>query len=171
MRGRSRIDNLKPSTAYLSLGSNLSPEQNIQFALEQLTKIFGEISSSSIYLTKAVGFSGPDFHNSVVKIQTTLAPSELIDQLHSIEQMTGRVSGTKKFNDRSLDIDVLIYDDFIDLNLNIPRDEIFKYGFVLEPLAELNPEGLHPVVKRSFFDLWNSLKGTLDVTEKIIEKN
>ena len=155
------------STAYLSLGSNVSPEKNIQFALDQLIEIFGETVSSSIYKTKAVGFKGSDFLNLVVKIETSLDPERLIDRLHGIEEMTGRITGTKAFNDRTLDIDVLTYDDHINLDLNIPRDEILKYGFVLEPLAELNPEGLHPIERVTFMELWSRLKENLDASEKI----
>ena len=155
------------STAYLSLGSNVSPEKNIQFALDELVEIFGETVSSSIYKTKAVGFKGSDFLNLVVKIETSLDPERLIDRLHGIEEMTGRITGTKAFNDRTLDIDVLTYDDHINLDLNIPRDEILKYGFVLEPLAELNPEGLHPIERVTFMELWSRLKENLDASEKI----
>ena len=155
------------STAYLSLGSNVSPEKNIQFALDQLIEIFGETVSSSTYKTKAVGFEGSDFLNLVVKIETSLDPERLIDRLHGIEEMTGRTTGTKAFNDRTLDIDVLTYDDYINLDLNIPRDEILKYGFVLEPLAELNPEGLHPIERVTFMELWSRLKENLDASEKI----
>ena len=155
------------STAYLSLGSNVSPDKNIQFALDQLSQIFGETVSSSIYKTKAVGFEGSDFLNLVVKIETGLDPERLIDRLHGIEEMTGRITGTKAFNDRTLDIDVLTYDDHINLDLNIPRDEILKYGFVLEPLAELNPEGLHPIERVTFMELWSRLKENLDASEKV----
>lgn len=154
------------STAYLSLGSNVSPEKNIQFALDQLSKIFGETVSSSTYKTKAIGFEGSDFLNLVVKIETDLDPERLIDRLHGIEEMTGRITGTKAFNDRTLDIDVLIYGDQINPDLNIPRDEILMYGFVLEPLAELNPEGLHPIERVSFMELWSKLKENLDASEK-----
>ncbi|MBQ08942.1 MAG: 2-amino-4-hydroxy-6-hydroxymethyldihydropteridine diphosphokinase [Gammaproteobacteria bacterium] len=167
MRGPNRKHKLSHSKAYLSLGSNVSPEKNIQFALDQLRRIFGETVPSSTYLTKAVGFEGPDFLNLVVKIETDLDPATLIDQLHSIEEMTGRVTGTKAFNDRTLDIDVLIYDDCINLDLNIPRDEILKHGFVLEPLAELYPDGLHPIEKITFLELWNRLKDDLDASQKI----
>ena len=155
------------STAYLSLGSNVSPEKNIQFALDQLSKIFGETVSSSTYKTKAIGFEGSDFLNLVVKIETDLDPERLIDRLHGIEEMTGRITGTKAFNDRTLDIDVLIYGDHINPDLNIPRDEILMYGFVLEPLAELNPEGLHPIERVSFMELWSKLKENLDASETI----
>ena len=154
-------------TAYLSLGSNVSPEKNIQFALDQLSKIFGEIVSSSTYVTKSVGFEGSDFLNLVVRINTDLDPSELIDKLHLIEEMTGRVTGTKAFNDRTLDIDVLIYGDLVDLSLNIPRDEILKYGFVLEPLSELYPDGIHPIEKITFLELWNRLRENLDTSQRI----
>ena len=155
------------STAYLSLGSNVSPEKNIQFALDQLSKIFGETVSSSTYKTKAIGFEGSDFLNLVVKIETDLDPERLIDRLHGIEEMTGRITGTKAFNDRTLDIDVLIYGDQINPDFNIPRDEILMYGFVLQPLAELNPEGLHPIERVTFMELWSRLKENLDASEKI----
>ena len=91
----------------------------------------------------------------------------MIGKLHLIEEMTGRVTGTKAFNDRTLDIDVLIYDDLVDLSLNIPRDEILKYGFVLEPLAELYPDGIHPIEKITFLELWNRLKESLDTSQRI----
>ena len=155
------------STAYLGLGSNVSPEKNIQFALDQLIEIFGETVSSSTYMSMAVGFNFSDFRNLVVKIETSLDPERLIDRLHGIEEMTGRITGTKAFNDRTLDIDVLTYDDYINLDLNIPRDEILKYGFVLEPLAELNPEGLHPIERVTFMELWSRLRENLDASEKI----
>ena len=155
------------TTAYLSLGSNVSPEKNIQFALDQLSKIFGKVVSSSTYVTKSVGFEGSDFLNLVVRINTDLDPSELIDKLHLIEEMTGRVTGTKAFNDRTLDIDVLIYGDLVDLSLNIPRDEILKYGFVLEPLSELYPDGIHPIEKITFLELWNRLRENLDTSQRI----
>ena len=155
------------STVYLSLGSNVSPEKNIQFALDQLSEIFGRIDSSSTYQTKAVGFEGSDFLNLVVRINTDLDPAELISQLHRIEEMTGRVTGTKAFNDRTLDIDVLIYDDLVDLDLNIPRDEILKYGFVLEPLSELDPHGMHPIEKITFLELWSRLKENLGTSQRI----
>ena len=114
-----------------------------------------------------MGFKGSDFLNLVVKIDTVLEPLELISELHRIEEMTGRVTGTKAFNDRTLDIDVLLYDEVVNIDLNIPRDEILKYGFVLEPLAELFPEGKHPIEKITFLELWNRLKENLDVSKRI----
>ena len=53
------------------------------------------------------------------------------------------------------------------MDLNIPRDEILKYGFVLEPLAELFPDGKHPIEKITFLELWNRLKENLDVSKRI----
>ena len=117
---------------FLSLGSNIEPEKNIDFARNQLQIKYGKLLISSIYKTKAVGFKGDDFLNLVLKASTDDDPELVIDHLHSIEKQTGRETGTGQFNSRTLDIDLLLYGDLIDPSLNLPRDEILKYDFVLE---------------------------------------
>ena len=143
---------------FFSLGSNIKPEKNIEFAKQQLQKNFGELLVSSLFKTKAVGFKGDDFHNLVIKASTHERPETVINHLHDIERQTGRETSTGQFNSRTLDIDLLLYGDLINASLNLPRDEILKYEFVLEPLAEIFPEGIHPIENKSYQTLFSELK-------------
>lgn len=143
------------AVVFLSLGSNIDREHNIRTGLDDLAGHFGELALSPIYESEAVGFNGSPFYNLVVRIDTALAVAELVETLHCIERAHGRVRGEKKFASRTLDIDVLTYDDLsgdVD-GVNLPRDEILKHAFVLKPLADLAPDTLHPVLERSYADL------------------
>ena len=146
---------------FLSLGSNIEPEKNIDFAKEQLQIKYGKLLISSVYKTKAVGFKGDDFLNLVIKTSTSDSPETVIDYLHYIEKQTGRETGTGQFNSRTLDIDLLLYGDLIDASLNLPRDEILEYDFVLEPLVEIFPEGIHPIEKRSYKEIFIELNSSI----------
>lgn len=146
---------------FLSLGSNIEPEKNIDFAKEQLQIKYGKLLISSVYKTKAVGFKGDDFLNLVIKTSTSDSPETVIDYLHYIEKQTGRETGTGQFNSRTLDIDLLLYGDLIDASLNLPRDEILEYDFVLEPLVEIFPEGIHPIEKRSYKEIFIELNTSM----------
>ena len=146
---------------FLSLGSNIEPEKNIDFAKEQLQIKYGKLLISSIYKTKAVGFKGDDFLNLVIKTSTSDSPETVIDYLHYIEKQTGRETGTGQFNSRTLDIDLLLYGNLIDASLNLPRDEILEYDFVLEPLVEIFPEGIHPIEKRSYKEIFIELNTSI----------
>jgi len=146
---------------FLSLGSNIEPEKNIDFAKEQLQIKYGKLLISSVYKTKAVGFKGDDFLNLVIKTSTSDSPETVIDYLHYIEKQTGRETGTGQFNSRTLDIDLLLYGDLIDASLNLPRDEILVYDFVLEPLVEIFPEGIHPIEKRSYKEIFIELNTSI----------
>ena len=146
---------------FLSLGSNIEPEKNINLAKEQLQIKYGKLLTSSIYKTKAVGFKGDDFLNLVIKTSTSDSPEAVIDYLHYIEKQTGRETGTGQFNSRTLDIDLLLYGNLIDASLNLPRDEILEYDFVLEPLVEIFPEGIHPIEKRSYKEIFIELEASI----------
>ena len=146
---------------FLSLGSNIEPEKNIDFAKEQLQIKYGKLLISSVYKTKAVGFKGDDFLNLVIKASTSDSPETVIDYLHYIEKQTGRETGTGQFNSRTLDIDLLLYGDLIDASLNLPRDEILEYDFVLEPLVEIFSEGIHPIEKRSYKEIFIELNTSI----------
>ncbi len=146
---------------FLSLGSNIEPEKNIDFAKEQLQIKYGKLLISSVYKTKAVGFKGDDFLNLVIKTSTSDSPETVINYLHYIEKQTGRETGTGQFNSRTLDIDLLLYGNLIDASLNLPRDEILEYDFVLEPLVEIFPEGIHPIEKRSYKEIFIELNTSI----------
>ena len=140
----------------MSLGSNIDPEENLQYACRELKKTFGNIQVSSVYRNKPIGFEGNDFLNMVVKVQSTLNPNEILNYLRCLEAATSRDTGTGAFDSRTLDIDMILFNDLVHLEkpFKIPRQDIELYSFVLCPLAEIDPDGIHPIIGKTFKDLW-----------------
>ena len=141
---------------YLGLGSNIDPEENLRLGIRELRKRYGELAISPVYRSFAVGFDGPDFLNLVVGCATEQSPGEINGEIEIIHRMVGRERGEEKFSSRSLDIDLLLYDDQVidSPPLRIPRSDILEYAFVLRPLAELAPGIKHPVTGRTLADHW-----------------
>jgi 2-amino-4-hydroxy-6-hydroxymethyldihydropteridine diphosphokinase len=141
---------------YLSLGSNIDREPHIRGALDDLEQAFGPLTISSVYESEAVGFEGDPFYNLVVGFDTELAPDQLAESLAAIETRHGRTRECKKFAPRTLDIDLLLYGDEVveSGRLKLPREDITRYAFMLEPLAEIAGERLHPTLGRRFAELW-----------------
>ena len=121
---------------FLSLGSNINAEKNLEFALEELKKILSNIQSSSTHQTKAEGFEGDDFLNSVVCGDSELDIKNLNKKLKLIEDNAGRNRNAPKFSARTLDIDIVLQIDDND-DILFESDEIQKYSFVSAPLKEL----------------------------------
>lgn len=144
------------ATAYLGLGSNVDAERHIRIAVQALEQQFGKVELSPVYRSEAVGFEGDDFLNLAARISTDMAPLQLRDFLRKLEQAHGRDRNTPKWSDRTLDIDILLYDDFVVYNdeLEIPRKEILKFAHVLKPLADLAPDLAHPVDGRTIAEIW-----------------
>ena len=158
----------KKTEVFLSLGSNIDPEENLRFACGELKKTFGNIQVSSVYKNKPIGFEGNDFLNMVVKITSTLNPNEILNYLHGLEAAIGRDTGTGAFNSRALDIDMILYNNLVhpEKPFKIPRQDIELYSFVLCPLAEIDPDGIHPVIGKTFKDLWEDF----DQEEHLLNK-
>jgi 2-amino-4-hydroxy-6-hydroxymethyldihydropteridine diphosphokinase len=143
--------------AYLSLGSNLEPEKNLAAAIAELRQRFGAIVISPVYRYRAVGFDGPDFLNLAVGIDTDLEPQPLNEWLHALEDRHGRRRDVPRYSSRTLDVDIVLYDDRVIAgsgNLEVPRAELLQ-TFVLQPLAAIAPNAIHPVLQRSIAELWN----------------
>jgi 2-amino-4-hydroxy-6-hydroxymethyldihydropteridine diphosphokinase len=149
------------STAYLGLGSNVDAHANIASGIRALREAFGEVALSPIYRAPAVGFVGSDFINLVARIQTQLGPLELRQFLHDLEDRHGRIRGQPKYSDRTLDIDILLYDDLCLVSpvLEVPREEILTAAHVLRPLSDLAPGLLHPACRRTMAELWSDFPG------------
>jgi 2-amino-4-hydroxy-6-hydroxymethyldihydropteridine diphosphokinase len=141
---------------YISVGSNIDKNKNILASLQALEDYFGKLTVSSIYESEPVGFSGDTFYNLVVGFDSDLEVKEVAKQLRQIELDNGRTRDCQKFSARTLDLDLILYGDLIvnDGRLQIPRDEIERYAFVLEPLAEIAPTLKHPVSHTSYAELW-----------------
>ncbi|BAJ00856.1 2-amino-4-hydroxy-6-hydroxymethyldihydropteridine diphosphokinase [Shewanella violacea] len=144
------------SRVYISLGSNIEPERYLKSGLNDLSSHFGQLLLSSVYESEAVGFEGSNFLNMVVGVDTDLSISELVSLFKQIEQDNGRLVGAKKFASRTLDLDLLLYDDMATLDpVELPRAEILTNAFVLWPMAELAPDLVHPLVDISYQTLWD----------------
>jgi 2-amino-4-hydroxy-6-hydroxymethyldihydropteridine diphosphokinase len=141
---------------FLSIGSNIDKEVHIPSALAELERRFGPLAVSAIYESAAVGFDGPVFHNLVVRLSTDLPVRRVSEILTEIEEQHGRTRDCRKFSSRTLDLDLLLYGDLVleEGKLKLPRDEITRYAFVLEPLAEIAPDARHPVSGERYADLW-----------------
>jgi len=145
------------STTYLGLGSNIDARKNISSGIATLRETFGDVELSPIYQTAAFGFEGNDFINLVACVETEMSPLELKMFLNDLENRHERNRHAPKFSDRTLDIDILLYDDLYLLSpeLNIPRGEILSAAHVLKPLADLAPDLLHPACRKTIKELWS----------------
>ncbi len=159
-------------TGFISIGSNIDKEIHIPSSVAALKKQFGHIFLSSLYETKAVGFEGDDFLNLIVQFDSTLEAKAVAKILRQIELDHGRTRDSRKYAARTLDLDLVLYGDQIisDGRLQIPRDEIERYAFVLEPLAEIAADLLHPISHKSYSQLWNEYDKT-DLEQKKIPLN
>ena len=144
--------------AYLSLGSNLEPEKNLRAALAELRARFGHVEASPAYRFPAVGFDGPDFLNLAAALDTNLDAQVLNDWLHALEDRHGRRRDVPRFSSRTLDVDIVLFGDAVLSgagNLEVPRKELLQ-SFVLQPLAAIANDVVHPQLNRTIGDLWRS---------------
>lgn len=146
--------------AYLSLGSNQSPEHHLARALAELAARFGALVVSPVYRTPAVGFDGPDFLNLAVALDSDLEPVELNAWLHALEDAHGRRRDVPRFSSRPLDIDIVLYDARVMRgpgNLELPRGELVEQAFVLAPMADIAPDLVHPTLGVTLGELWRRM--------------
>jgi len=158
------------STAYLGIGSNIDARINIASAIAGLREAFDPVELSPVYQTSSFGFEGADFINLVAKVETDMGPLELKGFLHALEDRHQRNRQAPKFADRTLDIDILLYDDLylISPALELPHGEILLAAYVLKPLADLAPDLLHPVCRKTISELWKAFSPQ-DAKLKLIE--
>ncbi|WP_025771252.1 2-amino-4-hydroxy-6-hydroxymethyldihydropteridine diphosphokinase [Thioalkalivibrio sp. HK1] len=145
--------------AFVGIGSNIRPEYNVPRAIFELQASFGEVRASGIYESPAIGFDGPAFHNLVAVFRCDLEAKALIESLRTIERRCGRKRDPSQtgLRSRTVDIDLLLLGDHVQQGADgfeLPHPDILEYPFVLAPLAEIAPDGRHPVIRRTFDDLW-----------------
>lgn len=146
------------SRVYISIGSNIERYRHVTAALDALNAWFGELVISPVYESESVGFAGSDFLNLVVSIETGLTVGELSRRFKQLEADNGRTRSAPKFSPRTLDLDILTYDDTAGTmdGVELPRAEILNNAFVLRPLADIAGDELHPVCRQSYRQLWHS---------------
>ncbi len=146
-------------TVFLALGTNLGhKEKNLEQARQQIAERIGFLSAvSSVIETEPWGFeSTHSFLNQVVMIKTSLTPYQVLSETQGIEIEMGRTQKSgMSYQDRLIDIDIILYDNLIveSENLQVPHPLFHKRRFVLEPLAEIAPDLIHPLRKKSMLEL------------------
>jgi 2-amino-4-hydroxy-6-hydroxymethyldihydropteridine diphosphokinase len=149
-----------PNLVYLSLGSNVGDrEAQLQDARAKLATVGRVVAESSFYETEPVEFTQqPWFLNCALALETSKTPQQLMAAILRIEEEMGRRRVRKK-GPRSVDIDILLFDDTVldSKELTIPHPAMHQRRFVLEPLAEIAPELLHPVLKKTIRELRDAL--------------
>lgn len=129
--------------AFLSVGSNMDPADNVRRAIELLCRHVRVTGISTVYLTSAEGRpEQPFYYNCVVEVETQTPPVELkYTVLRRIEESLGRKRTEDKFAARTIDLDLILYDDLIMKNgdLTLPDPQIQRRAFLALPLQELSP--------------------------------
>lgn len=154
---------------FLGLGSNLDAEANIRAGLQRLTQDYCIRQQSPWYRSPALGFDGPEFINLVVEIEVAndITPAHLAQQLKMIETEFGRPANATKYSSRHLDIDILLFDEQVGEfstsagSFSLPRDDIWKYAFVLTPLLDIAPDLICPKYQQPLRDFKNNIQGQL----------
>ncbi|EJP73888.1 MAG: 2-amino-4-hydroxy-6-hydroxymethyldihydropteridine diphosphokinase [Gammaproteobacteria bacterium] len=123
---------------YLSIGSNIEPVKNIIFSIKELKEILADINISNTYVTPSIGFEGPEFLNLIISGNTELSLEQLNALLKVIEDNAGRDRTVKKFDSRTLDIDIVLAVE--EGAIIYKSDEIKKYSFVNVPLHDIYEE-------------------------------
>ncbi len=146
----------------IALGSNISSEENLRAAAEQLRKLWPGIRFSSVYKTAARELEDqPDFLNAVARFATEMSLQEIYDHLHTIERDLKKTP-SHRYGPRTIDLDILLIDEIVQnestskrINeLTLPHPRMHERRFVLEPLCELmDRAGKHPVLGESWADL------------------
>jgi 2-amino-4-hydroxy-6-hydroxymethyldihydropteridine diphosphokinase len=145
---------VKMSHVYLLLGGNTGNRmKNLNNAVEMIGYEIGKIiRTSSVYETEPFGFRDKrQFFNMCVLVETELSPQQILKVIPEIEASLGRKRKTEKYVSRTIDLDILFYDDIIlnELSLKIPHPEFHKRNFALIPMAEISPEFIHPIIGKT----------------------
>ena len=148
--------------AYVGIGSNLGDKVgHCQRAIAEILKVNRHrlLGQSSLYKTQPIGYTSQDwFVNGVIKIGTDLEPTDLLRMLKGVERRLGRVE-TFRWGPRLIDLDILFFDEkkVETEELKIPHPLAHERGFVLVPLAEIDPDLIHPVFKKTVQELLEGL--------------
>jgi len=147
---------------FVSIGSNIDRENSIRGAVRELAAHYAPLTLSPVYESKAHGFEGDNFYNLVAGFDTAEPIERIKDMLSHIESRFGRSRRENHFSARTLDLDLLLYDDIVrhDSRVNLPHPDIRRYAFVLRPLAEIAPDLRHPETGLICARMWQQFDKT-----------
>ncbi|NOI66076.1 2-amino-4-hydroxy-6-hydroxymethyldihydropteridine diphosphokinase [Vibrio sp. 99-8-1] len=153
-------------TTYIGIGSNVNREYYSQFAVEALSELGKNIVISSVYDCASVDFDSAPFFNFVVQFDTAMSLPQLSKALREIEFKAGRAQDAQKYQDRTLDLDILLFGEEVSsASPQIPRKDIFKYPFVIQPLYDLSPDLCIPDDGRLVKEVWLSMDNLQSLTK------
>ncbi len=145
---------------FLGLGSNVGDKkQYITSAIKLVSKKIVDIKKASVYKSKPVGYTNQnDFLNTAITGKTLLPPEELLLFVKNIEYKIGRIQRFR-WGPREIDIDILFYSNLIQKkeNLEVPHPRLHERDFVLLPLIELDPNLVHPILKKTVIELLKNI--------------
>ncbi|MDV6252567.1 2-amino-4-hydroxy-6-hydroxymethyldihydropteridine diphosphokinase [Vibrio sp. EA2] len=146
-------------TAYIGVGTNIDREQHAKVAYQELQQLGEDLLVSPIYECEPIGFSSQNFYNFVIALRTTLSLEELSHRLREIEFKWGREENAQKYQDRTLDLDIVLFGEIIsEQKPELPRSDIYKYPFVTKPLYDLEPHLVIPGDGRTVADIWFAMQ-------------
>jgi 2-amino-4-hydroxy-6-hydroxymethyldihydropteridine diphosphokinase len=142
--------------AFVAIGSNIDPAARVSQAAQALRARFPDVRFSACYRSRAYGFQGEDFINAVARLSTDLPVAALLAELHSIEALCGRDRRAPRWGSRSMDLDLLLYDDVVGSGEGyvLPRPDLTRRAYMLGPIAELAPERRYPPDGPTMAQLW-----------------
>ena len=154
------------TTTYVGVGSNIEREFNARLAITELSALGRNMIVSTVYDCASVDFDSSPFFNFVVQMDTHLDLTLFSQALRNIEIKSGRKEDAQKFQDRALDLDIILFGDIVSVESpQIPRDDIYRYPFVIQPLYELCPDLVIPNDGRMIKDIWLNMSNLESLTK------
>ena len=141
--------------AVIGLGSNIDKTSNIPAAVRAMRQHpdLVVLATSCVYESEAIGGDYPSFHNAATVIETELDPARLRATLRGIEAGLGRVRRDDRNAPRTIDLDIVLYQDLVDPELNIPDRDLSEYSYVAVPAADVAPEWVVPGRSRTVAEI------------------
>lgn len=159
-------------TAYVGVGTNIRKVEHAHAAWNELSLIGSDLRCSPIYECAPVGFDSHSFYNFVIELKTSSSLNVFAKQLRAIETKWGRASDATKYQDRNLDLDIVLFGDVVCAQSpQLPREDIYKYPFVIQPLYDLCPERVIPNDGRSVKALWQTMENLNSLSKVALNFN
>lgn len=145
---------------YVAAGSNVDPVRNLRKVIDVLTGSYAPLEVSPAYRNPAVGFQGDDFINLVIGFTTDNPLPVVIGKLQEAEAICGRERNAPKWAPRVMDLDILLYDDLIldQPGLKLPRPDLVRRAYMLQPMVDLAPDLVHPSLGITLEVLWKHMQ-------------
>ncbi|CAM2943444.1 2-amino-4-hydroxy-6-hydroxymethyldihydropteridine diphosphokinase [Vibrio mytili] len=146
-------------TTYIGVGTNIERERHCMAAYQELQKLDEDLVVSPIYECAPIGFNSQNFYNFIIRLRTGLSIEELRSHLRGIEFKWGREENAQKYQDRTLDLDIVLFGECVSKQSpELPRSDIYKYPFVTKPLYDLEPNLVIPGDGRTVAEIWQAMQ-------------